>query len=62
MMSIPGLTVKDMVEKTRPIYNNITEPENKCHICNEEYKSDDICRKIEIVDIIIIVIVLIIGL
>lgn len=43
-----GLTVKDMVEKTRLlIYNNITEPENKCHICNEEYKSDDICRKIE---------------
>ena len=43
-----GLTVKNLVEKTDlVVFRNITQPESKCHICNEEYTMYDICRKIE---------------
>ena len=43
-----GLTVKNLVEKTDlVVFSSITQPESKCHICNEEYTMYDICRKIE---------------
>ena len=29
------------------VFSSITQPESKCHICNEEYTMYDICRKIE---------------
>ena len=42
-----GISIKELIEKTElKNYNNIINSENKCHICNEDYASMDICRVI----------------
>ena len=40
-----GITIKDLIEKTElKTYNRMLNSDNKCHICNEDYSNQDICR------------------
>ena len=40
-----GISIKDLIEKTQlKISCEVNNSDNKCHICNEDYNSLDICR------------------
>tara|TARA_B110000977_G_C10703705_1_gene348431 strand:- start:41 stop:541 length:501 start_codon:yes stop_codon:yes gene_type:complete len=39
------VTIKKIIDKTVCVlYKNLEEKDDKCHICNEAYNDDDICR------------------
>lgn len=41
------VTLTNLISKsTLKLYQLIEDPEQKCHICNENYDSNDICRKL----------------
>ena len=43
-----GLTVSELLQNTELFpYNQDDNLEAKCHICNEDYKNNEICRKIK---------------
>ena len=46
IINSPGLSLSNILNKTELfIYKTIEDPEDKCHICNEQYSELDICRK-----------------